>query len=416
MKLKNVVLNLMVVGAISILPLFSATIAEGKEKENKVRYVTPFDEDEFWDRMETQKRIPDLIKYLEKEFDDNYAGIYVDQENGGIVHIGFYSIPQKEELNKVEDILGEDVEVEYDEVKYSEEDLDKVVEEISLSIDKSEENIVNISSSFKDQSVIVGYTEDESEAKDSVEKSLSKKSIRKMDLDESLIKFEQTEKIEPKIDRAQIKVRPVPGAAQMNFSGSGFCTNGFSAKDSNSSTYFLVSAGHCAESTGQQVFQSYDKDNLIGTVHTKIFHWGSSVDVSLVKVKSGLTTHNILTSSGSKYDESGYQIIGEQISDWEGMGVCTSLGQSDTQMCGFVQGTNESVYAFGGHLKNQKKVGLKVVNGDSGSPVGAPDSKNTKKLYLYGIVSAAKSNESVAYLTYIGNIKAETGIKTITGK
>lgn len=47
-------------------------------------------------------------------------------------------------------------------------------------------------------------------------------------------------------------------------------------------------------------------------------------------------------------------------------------------MCGFVQGTNESVYAFGGHLKNQKKVGLKVVNEDSGLPVGAPDSKNTK--------------------------------------
>lgn len=366
--------------------------------------------------MEIQKRIPDLIEYLEKKFDDNYAGLYVDQEHGGIIHIGFHSIPQKDELNKVRDILGEDVEVEYDEVKYSKEDLDKVVEELSVNIDRFEKNVASISSSFKDQSVIVGYTEDESEAKDSIEKGLNKKSIRKMTIDESLIKFEQTEKIEPKIDRAQIKVRPVPGAAQMNYSGSGFCTNGFSAKDSNSSTYFLVSAGHCADNTGQQVLQSYNKDNLIGTVHKKIFYWGSSVDVSLVKVKSDLTTHNILTTSGNNYDEAGYQIIGEQINDWEGMGVCTSLGQSDTQMCGFVQGTNESVYALGSHLKNQKKVSLKVVNGDSGSPVGVPDSKNTKKLYLYGIVSAARSNESVTYLTYIGNIKAETGIKVITGK
>lgn len=66
MKLKSVVLNLMVVGAISILPLSNTIIAEGKEKEDKVRYVTPIDEDEFWDRMEIQKRIPDLIEYLEK--------------------------------------------------------------------------------------------------------------------------------------------------------------------------------------------------------------------------------------------------------------------------------------------------------------------------------------------------------------
>ena len=41
MKLKSVVLNLMVVGAISILPLSNTIIAEGKEKEDKVRYVTP---------------------------------------------------------------------------------------------------------------------------------------------------------------------------------------------------------------------------------------------------------------------------------------------------------------------------------------------------------------------------------------
>lgn len=34
MKLKYAVLNLMVVGSMSILPLSSAIIAEGKEKEN----------------------------------------------------------------------------------------------------------------------------------------------------------------------------------------------------------------------------------------------------------------------------------------------------------------------------------------------------------------------------------------------
>lgn len=101
MTLRNVVLNLMLVGAISILPLSSTIIAQGKEKDSKVRYVTPIDEDEFWDRMEAQKRIPKLIKYLEKEFDENYAGLYVDQESGGVIHIGFHSIPDEEELDEV---------------------------------------------------------------------------------------------------------------------------------------------------------------------------------------------------------------------------------------------------------------------------------------------------------------------------
>ncbi|KNB71733.1 S1 family peptidase [Brevibacillus reuszeri] len=247
---------------------------------------------------------------------------------------------------------------------------------------------------------------------------MNKKSIKKFmnsdSIDNELINFVKVERAESKIDRASIKLRPVSGGAQMNYEGSGFCTVGFSAKDSKGN-YFLVSSGHCASAVGQKVNQSYTTNNNIGTVYKKVFDYGGSVDASLVKVDSSLTTPYILTTSGSSYDASGYKIIGEQINDWEGMGVCTSLGETDKQMCGWVEETNASVLAWGAYLIGQKKVSIPVINGDSGSPVGAPDSKVTSNLNIYGIVSAGTQGKNVAYLTYIGNIKAQTGITTIVG-
>ncbi|MGE7270918.1 S1 family peptidase [Brevibacillus panacihumi] len=417
MKLSRKIVSLLVSGTLTFTQLPGQIQAQPNNVNYQNHFVTPIDHDEFWERIETQKNIPKVIEYLESDFDENYAGLYVDQENGGIVNIGFYSIPDKNKLSKVSKILGKEAIVKYSEVNYSRNDLENVVNLISETIEKNEDDIVTISSSFADQQVIVGYATDEKSARKKISDNIHKNSLSRLnanEFDDNVFKFVKTKRPDSMIDRASIKVRPVSGAVQMNFEGSGFCTNGFSAKDSQN-VYYLVSAGHCASEVGQNVNQSYQNDNYIGTVQKKIFNWGGTVDVSLVKVTSSLTTPNILTTSGNNWNASGYKIIGEQTSDWEGMGVCTSLGETDTQMCGWVQETNASVLAWGGYLTGQKKVNIPVVNGDSGSPVGAPDSKVTSNLNIYGIVSAGTKGQNVAYLSYIGNIKSQAGITTIVG-
>lgn len=327
MRIKSKVLGFLAIGTLTLLP--NSIHVQAQDVNEKELFITPIESDKFWERMETQKRIPKLMEFLKSKYEGNYAGLYVDQENGGVVNIGFYSIPGEDELSKVTKLLGKDVKVKYNKVKYSRDKLDGIVNELSAIIDNTEDNIVSISTSFSNQKVIIGYTDDEEKAKDQIFSELQSKSLKRSlnneQLDEELFRFVKTERAETAIDRASIKVRPVSGAVQINFEGTGFCTNGFSAKDKKGNHY-LVSAGHCASDVGQKVNQSYKNDNFIGTVEKKIFDWGGSVDVSLVKVSSSLTTPSILTTSGNDYNANGYKIIGEQISDWEGMGVCASLG------------------------------------------------------------------------------------------
>ncbi|WP_029099240.1 hypothetical protein [Brevibacillus thermoruber] len=159
MRIKSKVLGFLAIGTLTLLP--NSIHVQAQDVNEKELFITPIESDKFWERMETQKRIPKLMEFLKSKYEGNYAGLYVDQENGGVVNIGFYSIPSEDELSKVTKLLGKDVKVKYNKVKYSRDKLDEIVNELSAIIDNTEDNIVSISTSFSNQKVIIGYTDDE---------------------------------------------------------------------------------------------------------------------------------------------------------------------------------------------------------------------------------------------------------------
>ena len=221
-----------------------------------------------------------------------------------------------------------------------------------------------------------------------------------------MIKFEKVEPSEFLVDRASIKVRPVSAGVQMNFVGTGFCTVGFSAKIGGK--YYLVSAGHCNRIAGQDVAQSYKAPNKIGTASDNSLFWGSTADAVLVKVASNLTTPWVYADGKEK----AWKIVGKQNIDWEGMGVCSSLGESDTQMCGRVISTDTTTVTLTGEfLVRQKETNLIAQPGDSGSPV-VTDGYDEDEVYIYGIVSSGINN--ISHVTWVEYIELKLGIDVIT--
>ncbi|MGG4493198.1 hypothetical protein [Brevibacillus reuszeri] len=105
MNLSRKLLSLFLIGALTLSAIPSQIQAQTKESHSQGKYVTLIESEEFWKRIEVQERIPKLIKFLENEFEGNFAGLYVDQENGGVINIGFLSIPSDDQLIEVSKTL-----------------------------------------------------------------------------------------------------------------------------------------------------------------------------------------------------------------------------------------------------------------------------------------------------------------------
>lgn len=365
-------------------------------------------------RIEIQKEIPKLIDFLSKEYADTYSGLYVDKIDGSVVNIGFKTIPNDLDTAELNEILGNKAKVNIFEAKFSYDDLGNINDMITNSISKSDKNIVSINTSFENQQIMVGFSDDIEQARNTVLQTFgNQRSLNNEKIDEKLIKFVKKETLKPIVDRASIKVRPVAGGVQMNFDGVGFCTNGFSAKNAKGTKYYLVSAGHCSNGKqGTTVKQSYQKDNYVGFVVQNDLYWSTPSDSLVVEVPSTLATPYIYTSSGGA---TGYKIIGENVGDYEGMGVCTSLGEQDTQMCGVVTDTSATVYTKKPYNRiiKQKETNLRGIPGDSGSPVFTfIDDKNVA---IYGIASTADNDGKVLNVTHIKYIKEEEHIVPLLG-
>ena len=105
----------------------------------------------------TTVKIPEVIKYLKSNHEDIYAGLF---ENDEAINIGFKEMPDQEIKDKVLSIIEDEKKVNFYQTKYSQEDLSTIVETISENIDKSEDNIVSVSTHFEDQNVTVGFVND----------------------------------------------------------------------------------------------------------------------------------------------------------------------------------------------------------------------------------------------------------------
>lgn len=358
------------------------------------------------EKLTIQQNVPKIIEYLTTQEKGNYSGLYQDKNE---IVVLFKKTPSDTLAREIEDILGKSVKLTFKESKYSEDEINEYAEVLFENIDKEKSGVISISTSIKDQKIQIGVAEESGKTKFLSNETQISMLAEKNNIPQDLLHFQTQKSPEALVDRASIKVRPVNAGVMINFEGKGFCTNGYSAKDS-SGNHYLVSAGHCSDEIGQTVNQSYKNDNKIGKVYENAFSSGTKADALSIKVKSSMTTPWIYTTN--KVND--YNIVGQQVADWEGMEVCTSLGNTDKELCGWVKSTNWSGFIAGlTWLNNQKTLSINAADlGDSGSPVFTFGKK--KNVAIYGIISA--SDGEVTLMSHVKNINSELGIKPIFGK
>ncbi len=358
------------------------------------------------EKLAIQQNVPKVIEYLTVHEKENYSGLYQDSDE---IVILFKKTPNDTLRREIKDMLGKGVKLTFKESEYSEGEINRYVEVLYENIDKEKSGVLSISTSIKDQKIQIGLAEESGKPKLLSNETQISMLAENHNIPQELLRFETQKSPEPLVDRASIKVRPVNAGVMINFEGKGFCTNGYSAKDS-SGNHYLVSAGHCSDEIGQTVNQSYKNDNKIGKVYENAFSYGTKADALSIKVKSSMTTPWIYTTNRVN----DYNIVGQQIADWEGMEICTSLGNTDKELCGWVKSTNWSGFVGGlTWLKNQKTLSIDVADvGDSGSPVFTFGAK--KNVAIYGIISA--TDGKVTVMSHVKNINSELGIKPILGK
>jgi hypothetical protein len=287
--------------------------------------------------------------------------------------------------------------------KYSTEDLDKLHE----TIDGQMKNLVDkglpitsVGNDLKNQKIVIGlqYTNE------NIQNEL------KTLFNPDMLSFKVEKNKNLKYSRWEDVYRAVSGGPQVDFAGTGWCTNGFSATDSSGS-YYLISAGHCMSYAGEPVTQGVlnGRNQLVAYANRNTFTWGSSADASASKVDPSNATSWI----SSSYSAQATLLSSRQLNDYVGLVVCFSLGETDTNVCSTVSDTNYSYFAGGKYFTNHRKTNLTIAQpGDSGSPVYTSCGSCGNYGAIYGIVTAGDSGSDTE-VAYITNIESQLGVSAL---
>lgn len=287
--------------------------------------------------------IPKIREYLTSpELESNFSGIYVDQSNGGTVHIGYKNKEfNKGVKDKIKKMYSESEKIVFFSAKHSQESLNninKLIHSQKAKLKNTDINIVSISSNFKDQSVDVGifpFSEDK------------EKLIREI-YGNNINVFENMEKGEE--ENRFAFYRPLMGGIAIVVDGSG-CTGGFSSTGSS-----YITAGHCG-AVGDGVTQGGSR---IGEITTRINT--GAVDAAIVRVDNRDWLSNDFYANSAR-DRNFFSWQGE-LEEYEGEYVC-KVGRSTGYTCGTVQSTYFSIRTH----HNMSVASYTSDNGDSGSPV-----------------------------------------------
>ncbi|WP_127581557.1 hypothetical protein [Paenibacillus koleovorans] len=373
--------------------------------------LTESEEKEMDLRMKIQSEVPDILKFIKEDLKYQVDGLFFDNINGGILNIGFKDL-EKIDKESIKGFVSESTRLKLYQVRYSESELNALTSEINKIVkDIHAQNIsmVSISPSPITQKVEIGV-EDISSI------SRLKNALSEMinGFEKNMVNISLGSRGEfTAFDRAAARFRAVPGGAQIGFSGSGFCTNGFTAKDD--SNYYYISAGHCMGYAGQQVTQSYILPNLVAYANRESLYWATTADASASTIDPSNATSWIMNAnSGGLINSQNNLIVAEQINEFVGMGVCMSLGQTNSNICTSVSDLN-----FNGNIglfnwyTSYRKVLYTSVAGDSGSPVYVSCFECGNYVALYGMATANDGSSGGTYVAYIGNIKNELDVEVV---
>ncbi|MGD7045766.1 S1 family peptidase [Jeotgalibacillus proteolyticus] len=249
--------------------------------------------------------------------------------------------------------------IKFNEVNYSEAELNQTVEDISK--DRStlaEKNISlsSVSSNEKENMVEVGIEPYSSETETYLKETYGENMINVMN------------KEKPKEESRTQDYWYMYGGLQIantsaNSTGSsGYCSNGFSLDSSDG--YFIVTAGHCTDDWSS----FYQGGKYKGSVY--LTDKGGSADVGVVKLDSDRTTNSLYRYDFGDRDLTSYQLVnsdyvGQQVAKTGARtGVTTGEIQSRS-WSGYISDPNgDSVY-----YTNLRDASYDSAGGDSGGTI-----------------------------------------------
>lgn len=276
-------------------------------------YLSPDEEAKLEERFKIQdKVIPELQKdVLATLGPDAYLGMYIDQKSGGVVNIGIRegtSVKNSESL--IASKFSSELPIKFYEAKYSESDLDRIMDVINANVDglSKQINIQYANVDFINQKIVVGIKGDVAPIAEAskVISDLTKHY-------EALFHVEVVDETYKTSDDARYTTQsPILDGLVIDSSPSttGNCSVAFSAIDSNSTPY-IVTAAHCWSSSGTGIYQGSD---YIGYVSSKR-HYGNNADAEAIAVTSNTLLSNKLygtTTLLTNIQVAGNDVLGER--------------------------------------------------------------------------------------------------------
>lgn len=341
-------------------------------------------------------KIPLIKQYLDNVAKEYFAGMYIDQKKGGVINIGFTKSLDalNNDIDKLIEISERQEMIKFYTAKYSEEQLNALLEEIFNSKEDLKSkgiNIVSIRTDIKNQKVIIGVDEKNKLVENNI------LSIYPEDMITIIKDIPGLNKM-----TSETYTRPIQAGLKIFENGGGSCTAGFSAQKKSSTDLYIITAGHCPDYKGREYSQggsSYTSSNKFG--EADMINYGGPVDAAAIKVDSSNISYWLYGSGTSRYTslKTTKKLGDETVGDF----ACISGGQANAISCGEVLSTNYS----SGSLYNMVEADFYAIQGDSGSPIFSGTE-------LLGILSGGPSNYD-NYYSKIGRVLNELSINAILG-
>ncbi|WP_341321798.1 S1 family peptidase [Solibacillus sp. FSL H8-0523] len=326
-------------------------------------YMSPNEEAKLEERFAIQDKVVPKLKddVLAMYGRDAFLGMYIDQKNGGVVNIALRKgthTPLIKSENLIATKYGSDLPINFYEAKYSESDLDRIMDDINNNIDilSKQINIQYANVDFINQKITVGIKDNGTPIAEA-----SKVISDLLKQDETLFNVKVVDENFKTSDEARYTTQsPILNGLVIDSSAGtlGNCSVGFSAIDSSSNPY-IVTAGHCWSSLGTGIYQG---SNYIGHVSKR--HYGNNADAEAIAVSSNTLLSNKLygtTTLLTSVQVAGNDVLGER--------VCKSGMHGDS--CGTLLGKNNSGYwgANDTWFDNLRVSNYESSSGDSGATI-----------------------------------------------
>ncbi|WP_339278008.1 S1 family peptidase [Paenibacillus sp. FSL W8-0426] len=385
----------------------SPLITSRKISEKYGFYLSANEEKALDERFNKQDKFIPILKETirsHQELKENFLGIYIDQNQGGIINVGFKKDIPSKQLNFISKSLDNELPIRIYTAEYTEEELDKATNRISESVTKIRENGINIeyvNLDFINQKITVGIRDHISESALDIISSVT-------DVDASIINLEVVDPTYKTSEDARTDTHTymlgglvIDGKA----GGGGNCSIGFSAIDPSSNPY-IVTAEHCwPKASGTGVYQG---NNYIGYTSSKV-NYGNEADAAAIRLNSSNSMSSKVYSESIKFSSvqvAGNDVLGER--------VCKSGMWGNS--CGTLLSKNSSRYwtnpVYGTVWFSSMRVANYISDGgDSGGTIW-----NNNNGELKGVHKGVYTENGTTYRVYshVTHIQNRLGITPVT--